>query len=159
MKDKDIISLSNDVESYRKKLITAELNYEKADAIAERLKADVFTLENTRHHLENELERSRIELLGLKVTPNYQIEEGFQFEIEKLMASLRLTLDHMSSLSSSNVNSILTFNNEYDTLSFTERVSLMNNRLSEFRNWSRNEFRSHRQLEVKVQSLEEDLQR
>ena len=159
MKDKDIISLSNDVESYRKKLITAELNYEKADASSERLKAEVYTLENTRHHLESELERSRIELLGLKVTPNFQIEEGFQFEIEKLMASLRLTLDHMSSLSSSNDDSILTFGSEYDTLSFTERVSLMNNRLSEFRNWSRNEFRSHRQLEVKVQSLEEDLQR
>ena len=137
------------------------MNYEKADASAERLKAEVFTLENTRQHLETELERARIEVLGLKVTPNFQIEEGFNFEIEKLMASLKLTLDHMSSLSSSNDGntSVSTFGSEYDTLSFTERIAIMNNRLTDFRNWSRNEFRTHRQLEAKVQSLEEDLQR
>ena len=136
------------------------MNFEKADASAERLKAEVFTLENTRQHLEAELERSRIEVLGLKVAPNFQIEQGFHFEIEKLMASLKLTLDHMSSLSSSNDGSSLsTFGSDYDTLSFTERIAIMNNRLTDFRNWSRNEFRTHRQLEAKVQSLEEDLQR
>jgi chromosome segregation ATPase len=35
----------------------------------------------------------------------------------------------------------------------------MNQKLTEFRTWSRNEFRSHRQLETRIQSLEEDLQR
>jgi len=93
----EIQAISTQSEQIRKKLSDNELTIEKNQTVFARVVAEKESLENIKRSLEGELERTRIEINGLRAHSKTNGDESrVSFEIEKLLAAFGTTIDHLA---------------------------------------------------------------
>jgi hypothetical protein len=92
----EITTLSEQIDHLRKKTTSDSLLLESNNTNLNRIKSEKDASDNVRRSLESELERSRFELSNLRAKSIEQNEESkSSFELEKLLTSLTMTLDHL----------------------------------------------------------------
>jgi chromosome segregation ATPase len=174
-RNNEIKSLHDEIDSGRKKLMDAIIQLEKTNNNLERIKSEKDAVDNVRKSLESELDRSRVEANNLKLQARNNVQDvKSSFEVEKLLAALGTTLDQVSntltplsaatttSTSGSRSNLLTPISSGSPTMDNmsvpqTDRVDSAVKRLGDLRIWCRDEFRSRRILEEKIESLQRDL--
>jgi chromosome segregation ATPase len=147
----------------RKRLAEADLSLEKLTTNHARLKSEKDAMDGVRRSLEAELDRSRAEVSSLKIQFRAAEEDNkSSYEIEKVLAALSTTLDQIGSSLASFPSSLsrsadktTEITSQEDNL--TGRVEHAVRRLGDLRNWAREECRTRRMLEEKLESLEQDV--
>jgi chromosome segregation ATPase len=147
----------------RKRLAETDLTMEKLTASQARLKSEKDAMDGVRRSLEAELDRARNELSSLKLQYRASEEDGKStFEVEKLLSALGTSLDQVhssfASLSSSAGSAALVKASGEQENTLSTRVEQAVRRLGELRSWARDECRSRRNLEEKLETTEQDLQ-
>lgn len=97
-----------------------------------------------RRSVENELDRSRVELSSLRLQVRDSDDDGKAgFEVEKLLSSLKTTLEQMNvntnnvKILSRNLNEISSRSLSTEELSLSERVDVAVKKLGDMRTWMR----------------------
>lgn len=101
-------------------------------------------MDNVRRSVENELDRSRVELSSLRLQVRDSDDDGKAgFEVEKLLSSLKTTLEQMNvntnnvKILSRNLNEISSRSLSTEELSLSERVDVAVKKLGDMRTWMR----------------------